>query len=247
MERIKFLTKDGVEIHGLYAGAESKNAPAVLLLHMMPAVKESWKKFQEKLRKAGFQSLAIDMRGHGESVWKNGERIDYKNFTDAEQQEKILDVEAAMRFLAERGVESESVAVAGASIGANLALQYQAEHSEIKAAVLLSSGVDYKGIKTEPLAMRVLPEQAVFLAGAKGDVRSRGPARQSPRLQALAGGASCADMASVLFNILPARDKKLKVFDGPEHGTDLFVTHPELMDEIVNWLGEIYILRIPNF
>ena len=78
-------------------------------------------------------------------------------------------------------------------------------------------------------------------------MRSSGPARQSPRLQALAGGASCADMASVLFNILPARDKKLKVFDGPEHGTDLFVTHPELMDEIVNWLGEIYILRIPNF
>ena len=142
MERIKFLTKDGVEIHGLYAEAESKNAPAVLLLHMMPAVKESWKEFQEKLREAGFQSLAIDMRGHGESIWKNGERIDYKNFTDAEQQEKILDVETAMRFLAEQGAESESVAVAGASIGANLALQYQAEHSEIKAVVLLSSGVD---------------------------------------------------------------------------------------------------------
>ena len=224
MERIKFLTKDEVEIHGLYAGAESKNAPAVLLLHMMPAVKESWKEFQEKLREAGFQSLAIDMRGHGESIWKNGTRIDYKNFTDAEQQEKILDVETAMRFLAGQGAESESVAVTGASIGANLALQYQAEHSEIKAVVLLSSGVDYKGIRTEPLAIRVLPEQAVFLVGAKGDVRS--------------SGASCADMASVLFNILPARNKKLKVFDGPEHGTDLFVTHPELMDEIVNWLRE---------
>ena len=226
MERIKFLTKDGVEIYGLYAEAESKNAPAVLLLHMMPAVKESWKEFQEKLREAGFQSLAIDMRGHGESIWKNGERIDYKNFTDAEQQEKILDVETAMRFLAEQGAESESVAVAGASIGANLALQYQAEHSEIKAVVLLSSGVDYKGIKTEPLAMRVLPEQAVFLAGSKEDMRS--------------SGASCADMAQIIFDLLPARDKKLKVFDGPEHGTDLFVTHPELMDEIVNWLRNIY-------
>src|SRR3989344_5505125 len=226
MERIKFLTKDGVEIYGLYAEAESKNAPAVLLLHMMPAVKESWKEFQEKLREAGFQSLAIDLRGHGESIWKNGARIDYKNFTDAEQQEKILDVETAMRFLAGQGAESESVAVTGASIGANLALQYQAEHSEIKAVVLLSSGVDYKGIKTEPLAMRVLPEQSVFLSGAKEDVRS--------------SGSSCADAASILFNILPARDKKLKVFDGPEHGTDLFTAHPELMDEIVNWLRNIY-------
>src|SRR3989344_7230766 len=153
MERIKFLTKDGVEIHGLYAGVESKNAPAVLLLHMMPAVKESWEGFQEKLREAGFQSLAIDMRGHGESVWGNGERIDYKNFTDAEQQEKILDVEAAMRFLAEQGVKSEHVAIAGASIGANLALQYQAEHSEIKAVVLLSAGLIYRDDETEPLTV----------------------------------------------------------------------------------------------
>jgi len=224
MERIKFLTKDGVEIYGLYAEAESKNAPAVLLLHMMPAVKESWKEFQEKLREAGFQSLAIDMRGHGESIWKNGTRIDYKNFTDAEQQEKILDVETAMRFLAEQGVESNSVAIVGASIGANLALQYQAEHSEIKATVLLSAGLNYRGVETEPLAVRVLPEQSVFLVGAKGDIRS--------------SGASCADAARILFNILPARNKKLKVFDDSEHGTDLFTAHPELIDEIVNWLRE---------
>src|SRR3990172_1406945 len=158
MKKVMFKTKDGVEIYGLYTESENWSAPAVLLLHMMPAVKESWREFQEKLREAGFQSLAIDERGHGESVWKDGERIDYKNFTDAEQQEKILDVEVAMRFLAERGVESESVAVAGASIGANLALQYQAEHSEIKAAVLLSSGLNYRGVETEPLAKRILPE-----------------------------------------------------------------------------------------
>ena len=131
-----------------------------------------------------------------------------------------------MRFLVEQGVESNSVAIVGASIGANLALQYQAEHSEMKAAVLLSAGLNYRGVETEPLTVRVLPEQSVFLVGAKGDIRS--------------SGGSCADAASILFNILPARDKKLKVFDGPEHGTDLFTAHPELMDEIVNWLREIY-------
>ena len=95
-------------------------------------------------------------------------------------------------------------------------------------AIINSTAVNfnYKEIRTEPLAIRVLPEQAVFLVGAKGDVRS--------------SGASCADMAQTIFDILPARDKKMKVFDGPEHGTDLFTAHPELMDEIVNWLREIY-------
>src|SRR3989304_1434352 len=125
MDKVIFKTKDSVEIHGLYAPTENQSAPAVLLLHMMPAAKESWGQFQEKLREAGFQSLAIDERGHGESVWKNGERIDYKNFTDAEQQEKIRDGEAAMRFLSEQGIRAEQTAIVGASIGANLALLRQ--------------------------------------------------------------------------------------------------------------------------
>ena len=226
MKKVIFKTKDGVEIYGLYTESENWIAPAVLLLHMMPAVKESWGQFQEKLREVGFQSLAIDERGHGESVWKDGERIDYKNFTDAEQQEKILDVEAAMRFLAEQGVELGQTAIAGASIGANLALQYQAEHKEIKATVLLSAGLNYRGVETEPSAKRVLPEQSVFLSGAKEDVRS--------------SGASCADAAQILFNMLLSKNKKIAVFEGREHGTDLFAAHHELMEEIVNWLREIY-------
>ena len=226
MDKVIFKTKDSVEIHGLYAPTENQSAPAVLLLHMMPAAKEAGGQFQEKLREAGFQSLAIDERGHGESVWKDGERIDYKNFTDAEQQEKILDVEAAMRFLAEQGVELGQTAIAGASIGANLALQYQAEHKEIKATVLLSAGLNYRGVETEPSAKRVLPEQSVFLSGAKEDVRS--------------SGASCADAAQTLFNLLPSKNKKIAVFEGKEHGTDMFAAHHELMEEIVNWLRGIH-------
>ena len=229
MDKVIFKTKDSVEIHGLYAPTENPRAPAVLLLHMMPAVKESWREFQGKLREAGFQSLAVDERGHGESVWRNGERIDYKNFTDAEQQEKILDVEAAARFLAEQGVEPGQIAIAGASIGANLALQYQADHGEIKATVLLSAGIDYKGIKTEPLSRRILPEQSVFLSGAKEDVRS--------------SGASCADAAQTLFNLLPSKNKKIAVFEGKEHGTDLFIAHPEMMDNIIKWLREIFFIH----
>ena len=229
MKKVIFKTKDGVEIYGFYTESENWSAPAVLLLHMMPAVKESWSEFQEKLREAGFQSLAIDLRGHGESVWKNGGRIDYKDFTDAEQQEKILDVEAATRFLAEQGVGSGRIAIVGASIGANLALQYQADHSEIKATVLLSAGLNYRGVETEPSAKRILPEQSVFLSGAKEDVRS--------------SGASCADAANVLYDLLSSKNKKIAVFEGKEHGTDLFIAHPEMMDNIIKWLREIFFIH----
>lgn len=227
MKQIKFLTKDEVEIYGLYAGEGSKNAPAVVLLHMMLAAKESWRNFQEKLAAAGFQSLAIDMRGHGESILKNGKTIDYKNFSDVEQQEKIYDVEASVNFLLEQGIGLEQISLAGASIGANLALQYQSEHPEIKASVLLSPGLDYRGVKTEPLARGIAGGQSVYLAGATEDFRSSGP--------------SCADMAETLFNLLESENKKLKIIEGKEHGTDLFITYPELMGEAVEWMKDIYI------
>ena len=241
MEKVVFKTKDNVEIHGFYVVAEDKRAPAVLLLHMMPAVKESWREFQGKLREAGFQSLAIDLRGHGESRWrartdadltqKNAEQnLDYHNFSDEEQQKKIYDVEAAINFLVERGIAVKNIALAGASIGANLALQYQAEHKEIKATVLLSAGLNYRGVETEPPAKRILPEQSAFLSGAKEDMRS--------------SGASCADVAQTLFDLLPSKNKKIAVFEGKEHGTDLFISHSGLMDNVIKWLKEVYSIEL---
>lgn len=226
MKKIKFKTKDNVEICGSFNEALDPGAPAVLLLHMMPADKESWREFQEKLKDAGFQSLAIDMRGHGKSVLKNEKKISYLEFGDAEQQEKIYDVEAAMEFLAARSIESDRVAIAGASIGANLALEYQTRHKEIKAAVLLSAGLNYRDIETEPLARQISENQAVFLAGAKRDTRG--------------SGSSCADMAQTLFDLLPSRNRKLAIFDGAEHGTNLFEAYPELMGDVIDWLKEIY-------
>src|SRR3989344_5609072 len=95
-EHIQLKTRDGVLLYGAYVPAKKHDAFAVVLLHMMPAVKESWKEFQNKLSEAGFQSLAIDLRGHGESVQKGGERLDYRKFSDREHWEKIHDAEAAV-------------------------------------------------------------------------------------------------------------------------------------------------------
>src|SRR5207245_1856203 len=97
----------------------------VLLLHMMPAVKESWQELAKALNEAGLSALAIDFRGHGESVSKSdGTRLNYKDFADEQQQAKILDVRGAMEWLRARGAQDSQIAVIGASIGANLALQY---------------------------------------------------------------------------------------------------------------------------
>ncbi len=217
-QKVEFQTEDNVTIIGNYFVGVRANVPAVLLLHMMPATKESWNDFAEKLQKAGFQALAIDLRGHGESIKQNGKTLNYQKFSDQDHQNSILDVEAAVLWLAQKGkVES----IVGASIGANLALQFQSEHPEIKKSVLLSPGLDYRGVKTETPAANLKVNQAVFFAATDGDARS--------------SEFSAAQMSQRLYDLIRAQ-KEIKIFNGTEHGTDVFKSQPQLMDETINWL-----------
>ena len=168
--RVIFPTTDGVTIVGhLYDGPA--DGPAALLLHMMSAAKESWRGLAEALIVAGFSSvLAIDLRGHGESVESESGRLDYKTFTDAEHQAKIRDVEAAAAWLEkERSADKRHLVVVGASIGANLAIVYAAAHPDIPAVVALSPGLDYHGVTTIDKVAAFASDQALLLVASAGD------------------------------------------------------------------------------
>lgn len=218
-QKIILKASDGFEIAGDFYPVSGKSAPAVALSHMMPAAKESWKDFAEKLNQAGFHCLAIDLRGHGES--QDGP-VGFKNYDDKQHQASIKDLEAAISFLVQAGIILDKIALAGASIGANLSLQVQAEHPEIKASVLLSPGLNYKGIETERLAEELKENQAVFLAaGGEDDQYS-------------------SETAVKLHSLIKNGNKQLKIFENAGHGTDIFKKEPHLMDEIAQWLKEIY-------
>lgn len=222
-EKINFLTKDSVEIIGDFYSAENRKN-AILLLHMMPAVKESWQNFAEKMQKNGFPSLAIDLRGHGESIRQNSIILNYKDFKDEEHQKNILDVVAATEFLQEKGVKN--LILCGGSIGANLSLKFIAENPDkASAAILLSPGINYKGIEAIPLAKKIKKEHHIFIAAAKDDVRSN--------------GATADEMADIIFDHLKTEQKKRKIFETGGHGTDLFISHPEFEDELTEWILNI--------
>lgn len=218
-QKIILKASDGFKIAGDFYSVPDKNAPAVVLSHMMPAAKESWKDFAGKLNQAGFHCLAIDLRGHGES--QEGP-AGFKNYDDKQHQASVKDLEAAIGFLVRSGIVLDKIAVAGASIGANLSLLIQAEHPEIKASVLLSPGLNYKGIETEKLAGELNENQAVFLAaGGENDQYS-------------------SETAAKLHSLIKNENKPLKIFENAGHGTDIFKKEPRLMDEIARWLKEIY-------
>ncbi len=109
---------------------------------------------QKMLAEKNIASLAIDLRGHGES--SAGDPSD-------------LDVQAALAWLAASGFPATHIALMGASIGANLALRALAQNQDIHAAVLLSPGSDYHGVTTLDAATRIDPSQALFIAASSGD------------------------------------------------------------------------------
>ena len=219
METVNFTTEDGVNIIADWF-LPSEIQTAVLLLHMLPADKKSWTSLTEKLNTAGFATLAIDLRGHGESTKSDLGLLDYKKFTDAEHQASRLDVIAAVNFLKEKGFEKKNIALIGASIGANLALDYLGRNEEIKTAVLLSPGLDYRGLVTQPIIGKLIPNQSVFIAVSEEDSYS-------------------FNSSKILAQATKIK-KELKLFKDAGHGTAMFSEEPQLEQEIVEWLKQTW-------
>src|SRR5262245_27675791 len=59
---------NGLDIHVLEAGFESKGRPAVLLLHGFPELAYSWRKVMPALAAAGYHAIAPDQRGYGRTT-----------------------------------------------------------------------------------------------------------------------------------------------------------------------------------
>jgi len=218
MEKVKLTTSDGLFIDANYFKVEQP-VGWIILSHMMPATKESWDDLAKTFQDLKYECLAIDLRGHGEST---GGPDGFKNFSDEDHQKTILDLEAAVKFLKEKGAISEKTIFIGASIGANLSLEYISKYPEFKKAVLLSLGIDYKGIRAIPLVEKLKVDQAVFFIGACDDERNLG------------------NMANQIIEItksVPLGVKKeIKIFDNGGHGTDILLNQPELKNLIIQFI-----------
>ncbi len=217
IEKIFFETKDGIRIAANWNGSGKDHFTAILL-HMMPATKESWVGLEHKLNEAGISSLAIDFRGHGESTIGARGRLDYKLFSDSEHQAKINDIMAAVSWLGKKDVFLENLVLIGASIGANLAIQFLAEHPEVPSAVALSPGLDYRGIVTMPLVKALQRNQNLFLAASDDDPESYNAVQK--------------------LNEISLAKTKLRLLHHSGHGTTMFDKNSEFMEELVQWVKE---------
>jgi dienelactone hydrolase len=137
---------DGINLKGTYFSV-GRPGPAMLLLHQCNMNRHAWDGLAEDLASNGFNVLAIDFRGFGES---GGEKL----------------ANAAYAYLtSQKGVDQSRVAVGGASCGVTQSADLATRHPEIKALMLLS-GTASDAAKAYIAGNPSLP---VFGAASQGD------------------------------------------------------------------------------
>ena len=80
--RSRFLDDiNGLRVHLLEAGFETRGRPCVLLLHGFPELAYSWRKVMPPLAAAGFHVVAPDLRGYGRTTgWDGAYDSDLRGF-----------------------------------------------------------------------------------------------------------------------------------------------------------------------
>jgi len=217
-DKIQFQTSDDVTIVGNYYNA-GPGTPIVLMLHMMPATKESWDDLAIGLLGLEYSSLAIDLRGHGESTKQGEKTLDHIDFSDEEHRLLKLDIDGAIDFIKENHqVELSKVAVIGASIGANLVFNTLVKHDEIPTGIALSPGLDYKGVEPSEDLQKMSASQSVLLVASDDDGYSFDSIRQ-------------------LKDVVMGEVEMIELRDAG-HGTNMFLAEPELFERVIDWIRE---------
>jgi pimeloyl-ACP methyl ester carboxylesterase len=210
--KVTFLPKDGLTLAAAYR-KPAPGKPVVVLLHGLSSVKEEWIPFTDALAKEGWGSLAYDARGHGASDRaKTGVRGLGNPGPGSNWERMVDDLGRAIRFLENQSVARSSVAIVGASLGANVSARYAAQSSPLRGLVLLSPGLNYMEFNPEGDIIRI----------------------QTPTLMVASVDDKYAFSSSLrLKNLAPAHELWTDV--PPGHGVQMI--SPEFADRLIQWLN----------
>jgi pimeloyl-ACP methyl ester carboxylesterase len=203
---VTFRAADGTQLAADLYEPQGQPAPAVVLVHMLTRTRLDWVATAERLQEAGILALAVDLRGHGQS----GGSLDPAGGGLAPMQR---DVQAAVAFLKSRNtVATGRLGIAGASLGAQLAVLVAASDPSIRSLALLSAGGDYRGLRIEA-ALRKVNRPVLLVAGSDDPYALRSAATLS------ATGVG----------------RETLTLRGAGHGTIMLSRQPDLAGRLVDW------------
>ena len=205
IELVTFTTRDDVRLAAtLYNAGDI----AVILAHQGTpgADQRTWQPFAEYIAEKGFTALTLDFRGRGQS----GGALQ----TNA----LILDVNAAIQFLHERGYQR--IVCIGDSMGGSACLRAAVENDLAGLVVIASPMSLGRPTDTQPADLAKLTLPKLFVCGEKD------------RFEFV------LEQVKQMYELSP-EPKQLKIYEGaPGHGTELFSSTigDEFRDLLVSFL-----------
>ncbi len=195
---------DGLALRGTLFNPAYRPAPIVVLLPEERLDRSSWDALAARLQADGYAVLTVDLRGYGET----GGRVDWSLAP--------ADIQAVLELIKQlSGIDPARLTLVGSSISANLALRGCADVSYCHSVVLLSPGLDYRGL-TAADAMARLGARPVLIIASQNDENNPG---DSVALDGMATGAH-----------------QLILYPAAGHGMAMFTAEPATLDTIVNWI-----------
>jgi dienelactone hydrolase len=208
-KEVRFNATDGFALKGTFYPSANPG-PGILLLHQCDADRQVYDHLGGMLSTAGYNVLAMDFRGFGES--KAGE---YANF--AGQRSKIIDkvpadIETGLNFLtSQKTVNTRALGIVAGNCAVNPAVHAAARHAEIRTLVLLSGGSDAEG----ETYIKNSPKVPIFGAWSEED--------------------SDAAATKKLVELSPNHDSQFETFKNAGHAASMFAKQPDLEADIVVW------------
>jgi pimeloyl-ACP methyl ester carboxylesterase len=210
--RVTFQASDGVQIAATWRPIPgAPQAPAVLLIHDFSRDRREWDVLSHDFLVHGLATLAVDLRGHGDSTRKsNGETVHLSPRLLRDPKGLPRDVKAALEWLRER---TSAVGAIGLSTGANLAVLSTA-NGWADTAVAVSANTGSLASLAGGLPYR--PRKTLVLSSL------RDPGREASARELDAEGEG---------------PKKLLLVPGTAHNLYLLTENLEARREALDWLS----------
>ena len=214
---VTFKTADGFTLHGTLTvpATGPKRHPVVILAHQFHSDRAAWAPLAERLNARGIATLALDLRGHGESTDKGGAAVavtdDFAASAKAVGFDQIPGDLALVAAWArkQKALDPRRVALAGSSVGGF--------------SVLAAAG------KVKPLAVLALSPAGSEAFGDHALESVGGSLGRSGAATLVFVAQDDADAAKVAAAVKAVPGVSELVFPGQDHGYAFFKDHAETM------------------
>ena len=142
-ESVFLQTEDGWKIHLKFTKPKKEDLPLLFLVHSQKENYTEWKGWFSIIESFGYGWAAIDLRGHGVSVYKtDGSSQTYNSFSlsgnDNEYNKMIRDIDTAIIHLSSVGVHQERIFLIGSHLGANVVAKFSVINKNTAGTVLIN-------------------------------------------------------------------------------------------------------------